>query len=116
MGVDATAANDIAAGRRTAVQLIVDGSETTSATSGMAYAAQIVARRSGELLVARLAELRRRAAVSGRTLQGAGQAEAVPRVWYNPDLRSRWFYVPAVLAMVLMVMTMMLSAMGVVRE
>ena len=27
--------------------------------------------------------------------------ELVPRVWYNPDLKSRWFYVPAVLAMVL---------------
>ena len=40
----------------------------------------------------------------------------MPRVWYNPDLRSRWFYLPAVLAMILMMMTMMLSAMGVVRE
>ena len=40
----------------------------------------------------------------------------MPRVFYNPDLKSRWFYVPAVLAMVLMVMTMLLSAMGVVRE
>jgi len=40
----------------------------------------------------------------------------VPRVWYNPDLRSRWFFVPAVLALVLMVMTMVLSSMGVVRE
>jgi ABC-2 type transport system permease protein len=37
-------------------------------------------------------------------------------VLYNPDLRSRWFYVPAVLAMILMIMTMLLSAMGVVRE
>ena len=45
-----------------------------------------------------------------------GQTELVPRVFYNPDLRSRWFYVPAVLAMILMVMTMLLSAMGVVRE
>jgi ABC-2 type transport system permease protein len=107
---------DVTAGRRPAVQVIVDGSETTSASLGLAYASQIVARRSGELLLERLAELRRRAAVSGRALQPAGQAEAVPRVWYNPDLRSRWFYVPAVLAMVLMLITMILSSMGVVRE
>ncbi len=40
----------------------------------------------------------------------------LPHVLYNPDLRSRWFYVPAVLAMILMIMTMLLSAMGVVRE
>jgi ABC-2 type transport system permease protein len=45
-----------------------------------------------------------------------GRIELVPRVWYNPDLLSRWFYVPAVLAMVLMIMTMLLSAMAVVRE
>jgi ABC-2 type transport system permease protein len=40
----------------------------------------------------------------------------VSRVFYNPDLRSRWFYVPAVLAMVLMLVTMMLPSMAVVRE
>jgi ABC-2 type transport system permease protein len=38
------------------------------------------------------------------------------RVWYNPDLRSRWFYVPAILAMVLMLVTMILPSMAVVRE
>jgi ABC-2 type transport system permease protein len=45
-----------------------------------------------------------------------GRIVEVPRVWYNPDLQSRWFYVPAVLAMVLMILTMVLSSMGVVRE
>jgi ABC-2 type transport system permease protein len=45
-----------------------------------------------------------------------GRIELVPRVFYNADLKSRWFYVPAVLAMILMIMTMLLSAMAVVRE
>ncbi len=36
-----------------------------------------------------------------------GSIELVPRVWYNPNLLSRWFYLPSVLAMVLMMMTMM---------
>ena len=40
----------------------------------------------------------------------------MPRIWYNPDLKSRWFYVPAVLAMVLMLVTMMMPSMAVVRE
>src|SRR5204863_9780230 len=40
----------------------------------------------------------------------------VSRVWYNPDLRSRWYYVPAILAMVLMLVTMILPSMAVVRE
>ena len=42
--------------------------------------------------------------------------ELVPRVWYNPDLKSRWFYIPAILAMVLMLTTMVLPSMAVVRE
>ncbi len=49
-------------------------------------------------------------------MRSAGQIGLVPRVFYNPDLKSRWFYVPAVLAMVLMLVTMMLPAMAVVRE
>ena len=40
----------------------------------------------------------------------------MPRVWYNPDLKSRWFYVPAVIAMVLMLVTMILPSMAVVSE
>jgi ABC-type multidrug transport system permease subunit len=42
--------------------------------------------------------------------------DLVPRVYFNPDLRSRWFYVPAVVAMVLMLVTMILPSMAVVRE
>jgi ABC-2 type transport system permease protein len=39
-----------------------------------------------------------------------------PKVLYNPDLVSRFFMVPGVLAMIIMVMTMMLSSMAIVRE
>ncbi len=57
-----------------------------------------------------------RAHMAGSSHIFPGQIELVPRVWYNPDLKSRWFYVPAVLAMVLMLITMMLPSMAVVRE
>jgi ABC-2 type transport system permease protein len=38
------------------------------------------------------------------------------RVWYNPDLQSRWFYLPVILALVLMLNTLILPSMGIVRE
>ena len=57
-----------------------------------------------------------RRTLAGATLAPPGRIDLVPRVYYNPDLKSRWFYVPAVLAMILMIMTMLLSAMAVVRE
>ncbi len=90
------------AGRGTPrIQLLVDGSDSSSAVVGMGYASQIVARLAGE----------RDAAADRRSL-----VELVPRVWYNPDLKSRWFYVPAILAMTLLLLTMILPSMAVVRE
>jgi ABC-2 type transport system permease protein len=42
--------------------------------------------------------------------------EVVPRVWYNPELESRNFMVPGILALLLMVITMMLSSLAIVKE
>ena len=99
----------LASSRQASVQLVVDGSDASSANVALGYAGA-VAREFG----AAVQERRLRAA--GASLPAVGQVALVPRVFYNPDLKSRWFYVPAVLAMILMVMTMLLSAMGVVRE
>ncbi|HVR70104.1 MAG TPA: ABC transporter permease [Vicinamibacteria bacterium] len=98
------------------VQIIADGSDSSPATVALGYGRGIVAAASREAMAERLREWVRRAAEEGRALVPPGQIELVPRVWYNPDLKSRWFYVPAVLAMILMIMTLLLSAMGVVRE
>jgi ABC-2 type transport system permease protein len=104
---------DLAAGRSAAVQVVVDGSDAASANVALGYAGALVSGAGAELQRARLSAVRQAGASRARP---SGAIELEPRVWYNPDLRSRWFYVPAVLAMVLMVMTMLLSAMGVVRE
>jgi ABC-2 type transport system permease protein len=101
-------AADLAAGRRAALQVVVDGSDAASANVALGYAGALARGFGAELQMQRLR------AAGG--LARSGQVELVPRVFYNPDLKSRWFYVPAVLAMILMVMTMLLSAMGVVRE
>lgn len=136
----------VASGRTPRIQVIADGSDSTSAVVGLGYASRIVQRESGELVQARLrqwirehsagdgafrpggdtglAPVRREAEASAAPSSAArptallppGIIEAVPRVWYNPDLRSRWFYVPAVLAAILMIITMVLASMGVVRE
>ena len=108
----------VAGGGRPRVQLIADGSDSSSATVALGYGAAIVAATGAEVMADRLREWAARATEDGRgvAVTRPGRVELVPRVWYNPDLKSRWFYVPAVLAMILMIMTMLLSAMGVVRE
>jgi ABC-2 type transport system permease protein len=100
----------LASGRTAALQLITDGSDASSASVALGYAGALAQGFGAEVQAARL-----RATAQGLARR-PGQVEFVPRVFYNPDLKSRWFYVPAVLAMVLMVMTLVLSAMGVVRE
>jgi ABC-2 type transport system permease protein len=87
------------------LQVIADGTDSTSANIALGYARGIIKGEEARLAVR-----------SGRLPAAVGRIELVPRVWYNPDLLSRWFYVPAVLAMILMLMTMLLSAMAVVRE
>ena len=101
---------DLAAGRPPRVQAIADGTDSNSSGLGLGYVAQIVNGAGAELAAARRPALAR---LNGHPV---GTYELVPRVWYNPDLRSRWFYVPAVLAMVLMLVTMILPSMAVVKE
>jgi ABC-2 type transport system permease protein len=101
----------LASGRTAALQVIVDGSDAASANVALGYAGALTQGFAAEVQAARL-----RPAAGEALARRPGQIDLQPRVFYNPDLKSRWFYVPAVLAMVLMVMTMLLSAMGVVRE
>lgn len=100
---------DVAAGRAPRVQVIADGTDSNSSGLGLGYASQILAGAGVERAASRLAS-------SPKPPPSVGRYELVPRVWYNPDLKSRWFYVPAVLAMVLMLVTMILPSMAVVRE
>ena len=103
--------SDLESGRRAALQVVVDGSDAASANVALGYAGALARGFGAELQLERL-----RTPSTAGSAPTPGVVELEPRVWYNPDLLSRWFYVPAVLAMVLMLMTMLLSAMGIVRE
>lgn len=94
--VPAGFAADRAAARTAAVQLVVDGSDAMVGTAGLAYAQGVL----------------REVGAGGRSQP----VDLLPRVLYNPDLLSRYFMVPGVLAMILMIMTMMLTSMALVRE
>ena len=96
----------IGRGAPVAVQVITDGSDSNSATVGLAYASTLVTERAAEL------------ALAGRP-PGAprlGSIEARIRVWFNPQLLSLYFMVPGVLALLLMLVTTVLGSMAIVRE
>jgi ABC-2 type transport system permease protein len=107
----------VGAHRAPKVQVIADGSDSNSAILGLGYASRIVSAASAERIRKELERLGREAASGGRAgTPSPGRIDLVPRVWYNPDLKSRWFFVPAILAMTLMLTTLILPSMAVVRE
>jgi ABC-2 type transport system permease protein len=87
---------------RTAIQVIADGTDSNSSGVALAYVQGLV----GEFN-ASLAESRGGAVpvIDGRI-----------RVWFNPDLESRDFMIPGVLALLLMLITANLTSMAIVRE
>jgi drug efflux transport system permease protein len=100
------------AGRVSAVQLLADGSDTQSAAIGLTYATLVVASEDAAAAAARLAA---RGVAAMRSLH-AVRVQPVVRVLYNPTLASRNFMVPGVLAMVLMIITTVLTSLSIVKE
>jgi ABC-2 type transport system permease protein len=94
----------IAAGRPAPLEIIFDGTDANTASVLLGYATQIVASYSQEI--------RPRARLAG--VPGAITPE--PRVWFNPDLKSQYFMVPGVVALVLMIITMTLTSLAIVKE
>jgi ABC-2 type transport system permease protein len=115
LGIREGGQHDLETGRAARLQVISDGSEANSAGVGLGYASTIVSAEAGEVVRRRLSVALRQAGVPAQSAR-SGAIELLPRVLYNPDLKSRWFYVPAILAQVMMFMTMILPSMAVVRE
>jgi ABC-2 type transport system permease protein len=98
----------IAEGRPQAVQVVADGSDSNSAGLSLGYATSLIAAHGRSLAM-------RRATEAGGVETGPS-LEPVIRVWFNPGLESRLFMVPGVVALLLLLITTNLSAMGIVRE
>lgn len=99
----------------TAVQIIIDGSDPNSATIGLNYAMVISERYATELLLTRLYGSLPQA--QGILRQNAGGAvEGRMRVWFNPELKSRTYMVPGVVALALLDMIMLMTSLSLVRE
>jgi ABC-2 type transport system permease protein len=101
--------SNLNAGRPAPVQLVVDGSDSNTARFVLNYGAIIASAFNHDIV---LAQARRHA---GRVLP-VGSAELRARAWFNADLESRNFYVPGVIATLVMLVSLMLTSMAIVRE
>lgn len=109
---------DLRRGRETSVQVLVDGSNSNTASIVANYAGQAIGRFSGEWL-----GRQQRIRLTAQTLAAGGPINPAPprlvdqpRVWYNAALRSRNYYIPGVVVNIVTLITLSLTAMAIVRE
>jgi ABC-2 type transport system permease protein len=101
-------ARHLLAGEKADVQLLVDGSDSNTASIALGYA---------QILVQSYAvDLR-----SNAQVRRGGQPLRIPvepriRVWYNGDLKSKNFIVPGLIAVTMMIIASMLSSLTIARE
>jgi len=102
-------AEDLDGGRTALAQLLLDGSDSNTASIILGYAARISADFNRTIIEQRFSK------AAGLRLE-ADPVALTWRAWFNPNLDSRNFFVPGVLAMLVAVVSIILSSMAIVRE
>ena len=98
----------IESGSLAPVQIIVDGSDSNTATIAMGYADVVALAYSQGVAVNTL----RRA--GGRMIQTP--VDLRPRVWFNADMESKNYIIPGLIAVIMMVIAALLTSLTVARE
>jgi len=101
--------DDLVSGRPAPVQVLIDGTDSNTGTVAMDYAQRITAAFSRE----HVPSLTDREQIDDPLRP---PVEVQTHAWYNPDLKSRLYNVPGVIAIVLLLTSLLLTSMAVVRE
>jgi ABC-2 type transport system permease protein len=97
---------DLRAGRRVQIQLLADGTQSNDTAIIFSYANQVIAR-FNQALARRQAQA---AGIDSVTL------ELDARAWYNPNLESKYYFVPGLIAVMLIIIGLVLTSLAIVRE
>ena len=101
-------ARNLQTGQEAGIQLLLDGSDSNTASIALGYAEALVRAHAFEL---RAAALNRKA---GGRLEMPVQARL--RVWYNPQMESKNYIVPGLIAVTLMIIAALLTSLTLARE
>lgn len=100
---------NLRAGKAAPVLLAVDGSDSNTARLTLNYSSVIATAYNSEVVIEQ----------AQRQLGHApkvGEVDLRPRAWFNENLESRNYYVPGVMAVLVMLVGLMLTSMAIVRE
>ena len=93
---------DAARGEGCAVQVLIDGRNSNTAMLALNYVRTIVTDFNQEWIEQ----------ATGSPLP----AQLAVRAWFNPNLESRWFFIPGIVALLAMIVTLVVTALSVARE
>jgi ABC-2 type transport system permease protein len=93
-------ARDLASGRGAVVQAVIDGADASLATVAQSYATEIASQYGARVSATHI----------------SGGVELRSRAWFNPSFESRYFNVPAIMGVQIFMISLLLTALGVVRE
>jgi len=102
-------AADLITGKAARIQLIVDGTDSNTGAVVLSYANSIIENYSRNFLYDK-------AYVLLEKIGGVTSVDLRSRAWFNPNLVSRNFYLPGVIALIVSLMSLLLTSMAVVRE
>jgi ABC-2 type transport system permease protein len=98
---------DLARGAVPSVQLLLDGTNSNTATVAQGYAGKILARYGADLI---------RDARGAEVGAAGGGVDLRTRAAFNPGLESQVYNVPGIIATIVLMMSLLLTATGVARE
>jgi ABC-2 type transport system permease protein len=87
------------------IQILVDGSMSNMASVRIAYTQSVLDRFNSQFIRERYARKIDFGKIDGRI-----------RTWFNPNLDSRNFYVPGIVAFLIMLVTLLFTSMAIIRE
>jgi ABC-2 type transport system permease protein len=103
-------AQNLRKGQTAPLQVIVDATNSNTALIASGYINQIA------LKFAKSYQQDRINRISPQLAERIPSVQLEQRPWYNPDLRSRWFFVPGIVGSLTLVLVVNLTAFAVVRE
>jgi ABC-2 type transport system permease protein len=98
----------VLAGRDAQVQLLLDGSDSNTASIALGYATA--------LLAVFDSDIRRTAAEFKGAPAKPAPVDGVLHVWYNPELRARNYIVPGLIALIMMIIGALITSLTIARE
>ncbi len=108
--INAGFAQNLRKGQTAPLQVIVDATNSNTALIASGYISQIALGFAQDYQQDHIYR------IAPQMVEQIPSVELEPRPWYNPELRSRWFFIPGIIGSLTLVLVVTLTAFAVVRE